>query len=86
MRKPRGFYDKDKHSADCLLEFINGRMATLKKNQSDMGKALGITQQAFGYRIDPNKGSGNFDFLQLRKLFKELNATDEEILRLMKQE
>ena len=84
-RKPPRYYDKDKYSTACLLEFIEGRRKTLNKKQSDLGAVLGMTQQAFGYRMNSQKGNGNFEFLHLVKLFKELEATDEEILRIMKQ-
>lgn len=83
MRKPRGFcYDKDKYQRDCLIEFITGKMRTAKKNQSDMGELIGMQQASFGSRLR----AGNFDYIQLVKILKNLNATDEEILRLMKQE
>ena len=86
VRKPRGFcYDKDQHSKSCLIEFIEGRKKTMKKTNTMLGELLGITGQGFGYQINPEKGNGGFSYIQLVKLFKELNASDEEILRLMKQ-
>lgn len=82
-RKPRGFcYDKDQYQRDSLIEFITGRMRVAKKNQSDMGELIGMKQASFGARLR----DGNFDYMHLVKIFKDLNATDEEILRLMKQE
>ncbi len=87
MVRKRGFcYDKDQHSKDKLVEFIDGRKRTLRKSQKDLGESLGMTQQAFGYHTNREKGNANFEFIHLVKLFRELNATDEEILRLMKQE
>lgn len=85
-RKSPGPYDKDKYSRACLLEFIEGRRKTLNKRQADLGAVIGMTQQAFGYRMNNQKGNGNFEFIHLVKLFKELEATDEEILWLMKQD
>ena len=80
IRKPRGFYDKDKHQIDCLIEFISGKMKTTKKNQTAMGEVIGMQQASFGSRLR----AGNFNYIQLVKIFSELNATDEEILKLMK--
>ena len=45
-----------------------------------IGSKLGMTGQAVGQK---NKNS-QYDFGELLILFKELKATDEEILRLMK--
>ena len=82
-RKPRGFcYDKDKFVIDRFVEFVDGRRRRLKKRQTDLGNALGITQQAFSHRMEGAK----FELLDLVKLFEELEATDEEILRIMKSE
>lgn len=87
VKKPRGFcYDKDQFSKDKLIEFIDGRKRRLKKNQAQLGEVLGMTQQAFGYHTNRDKGNANFEFIHLVKLFKELNASDEEILWLMKSE
>lgn len=87
LKKPQGFcYNKDQYSAAQLIEFIEGRRKTLKKKNSDLGAVLGMTGQNFGYYLNPQKGNAGFNYLQLIKLFKELEATDEEILRLMKQQ
>ncbi len=80
MRKPRGFYDNDKHQINCLIEFISGKMRITKKNQTAMGEVIGIQQASFGARLR----AGNFNYIQLVKIFSELNASDEEILRLMR--
>lgn len=78
--RKRGFYDKEKHQRDCLIEFISGKMRSSKKNQTVMGEVIGMQQASFGARLR----AGNFDYMQLVKIFRELNATDEEILRVMK--
>ena len=83
-RQPRGFYDKEEFCQDRLLEYIEGRRRRLNKKQSDLGEAVGMSQQSFSYRMHRDKGRGNFEFIHLVKLFKELEATDEEILKLMK--
>ena len=45
-----------------------------------MGEVIGMQQASFGSRLR----AGNFNYIQLVKIFSELNATDEEILKLMK--
>lgn len=80
MRKPRGFYDREKYQSDCLVEFIEGRRKTLNKSQGELGELLNMTQQAFSNRM----AKRNFTFLQVVKLLEFLQASDEEKLRLMK--
>ena len=45
-----------------------------------MGEKLDMTQQAFGKRLR----KGEFSNVQLYIIFKELEATDDKILQLMK--
>lgn len=77
---PRVAINKKKYLQTDLREWIKGRMYSLGKNQEYMGQLLGISQQGFGYRCR----SGKFDNTQLYVIFKELKASDAEILRLMK--
>lgn len=77
---PRVPLNKKKYLQTDLREWMDGRMSVLGKTQEDMGSAIGITQQAFGSRWR----KGLFTNMQLYIIFKELKATDEEILRLMK--
>ena len=77
---PRVNLYKKKYLQSDLSEWIIGRMSSLGLKQEDMGTLLGITQQGFGYR----GRKGLFDNTQLYIIFKELKATDEEILRFMK--
>lgn len=87
MVRQRGFcVDKEKYKVRYLLEFVDGRRRRLKLSQAKLGGLIGITQQAFGSRMDENRGNGNFSYIELVKLFKELRVTDEEILKLMKME
>ena len=55
-------------------------MNVLGKSQADMGNLLGISQPAFGKRLKES----NFDYSQIITIFKELQATDEEIVKFMK--
>lgn len=77
---PRVTINKKKYLKTDLREWMEGRMDTLDKNQAYMGVALGISQQAFGNRLN----KANFTNEQLYIIFKELEATDDNILRLMK--
>lgn len=77
---PRVSINKIKYLQTDLREWMKGRMNTLGKNQAYMGEKLNITQQAFGHRLR----NGIFDNKQLYVIFKELEATEDEILSLMR--
>ena len=77
---PRVTLSKKKYLQADLREWMRGRMDRLGKNQEYMGNKLGITQQAFGRRLR----EGHFDNVQLYVIFRELEATDDKILQLMK--
>lgn len=77
---PRVAINKKKYLQTDLREWMKGRMDTLGKNQTYMGEKLNMSQQAFGKRLR----NGHFDNVQLYVIFKELEATDEKILQLMK--
>lgn len=77
---PRVAINKKKYLKTDLREWMEGKMNTLDKNQAYMGAALGISQQAFGNRLS----EANFKNDQLYIIFKELEATDNDIIRLMR--
>lgn len=77
---PRVSINKKKYLQADLREWIKGRMDRLEKTQADMGERLGISQQAFGKRLRES----NFNNNQLYVIFRELEATDKDIIRLMK--
>ena len=77
---PRVAINKKKYLQTDLWEWMKGRMDTLGKNQAYMGEKLSMSQQSFGKRLR----NGNFNNVQLYVIFKELEATDEKILQLMK--
>lgn len=77
---PRVAINKKKYLQTDLREWMVGRMDSLGKNQEYMGEKLNISQQAFGRRLR----DGNFNNVQLYVIFKELEATDDKILQLMK--
>lgn len=76
---PRVSINKKKYLQTDLREWMKGRMDTLGKNQAYMGEKLNITPQAFGHRLR----RGVFNNTQLYVIFEELEATGDEILRLM---
>ena len=77
---PRVRLNRKKYMVKDLSEFIAGRMRTLGFTQAQMGKEINISQQAFSNRLE----KGLVSYGELLTLFKKMNATDEEILRLMK--
>lgn len=64
----------------AFSKWIKGKKETEDVTNGMIGSKLGMTGQAVGQK---NKNS-QYDFGELLILFKELKATDEEILRLMK--
>lgn len=70
-----------------LPGWIVGRMYIKGLKQKDLAKLLGITPQAFSARLHRD-GRGDpkdvFTYGDLLTLFRALDATDEEILRLVK--
>ena len=83
MPRKRGLlYDKDKFSKDMLYEKITRQKKRLKVSNAELGNLLGITGQAFSNRLSES----NFDYIQLIKIFKRLQFTEDEMIQLMTQE
>ena len=64
----------------ALSKWIKGKKASEDVTNGMIGEKLGMTGQAVGQK---NKKS-QYDYGELLILFKELKATEEEILQLMK--
>lgn len=79
---PRVAINKKKYMIADLPGWISGRMHREKKKQSEIARTIGISQPAMSNRLNSNEDI--FTYGDLLTLFKELNATDEEILKLMK--
>lgn len=77
---PRVTINKKKYKVKDISTWIAGKMFEKKLRQEDLSKLLGISQPAFSNRMK----KGLFSYSDLLELLKELDATDEEILRLMK--
>ena len=87
MPRKRGFcINKDQYQINCLLEFIEGRRRRKKLTLENLGEMIDLTQQAITWRMNEKKGNGCFTYIELVKLFRELDASPEEIVRLMKPE
>ena len=82
---PRVTINKKIYMLRGLAEFIEGRMSTKNLRQEDVAQWLGINQQSMSRRLKQSReGKDAFSAGELFTLFKNLDATDEEILRLTK--
>jgi len=63
-----------------FTKWIRGKKAAEKIRQKDVGEAIGVSQQAIGYMMR----TGNIKYEDLIVMLKELHATDDEILQIMK--
>lgn len=77
---PRVQLYKQKYMLQDLSDWITGRMRVMKKSQAYMGELLGISQVAFGQKVRQS----NFKYSEMLAILKELQATDEEILKFMR--
>lgn len=82
---PRVAINKKKYMLRDLYVWINGKMLLKDVNQTRLGEMLGITQQAASVRLCGLKeGRDTLKHNDLAIIFKEFEATDEEILKFMK--
>ncbi|MDE5589048.1 MAG: hypothetical protein K2J60_07880 [Acetatifactor sp.] len=77
------------HKVKDLTGWIVEKMHSKGLNQENVAKALNITQQALSARLNPktyakNKRADPFKYAELLIIFKLLEATDEEILWIMR--
>lgn len=77
---PRISAKKKTYMVSDLSKWIAGKMYELNLTQADLARIFGISQPAFSNRMK----KGLFNYGDMLTLLKELHATDEEILRLMK--
>lgn len=77
---PRVTIKKKDYMISDLSQWIVGRMYVMKVRQREMADLLDITQPAFSKKLKINY----FTYGELLSILKKLEATDEEILRLMK--
>lgn len=77
---PRVAIKKQEYMVSDLSKWIIVKMYEKKLRQVDVAKIIGISQPAFGKRLK----AGEFTYRQLILLLDKLNASDEEILKIMK--
>ena len=76
---PRVAIKKKEYMVNDLSKWIIGKMYEKHLKQENLAQAIGISQPAFCNRLK----KGLFSYEDMLTLFKELEATDEEKLRLM---
>ena len=77
---PRVAINRKKYMVTDLRKWIVGQMHVMNVNQEEMGEVIGVNQSGFSKRLK----QGKFTYAELISILKHLEATDEEILRLMK--
>lgn len=77
---PRVLIRKKEYKVSDFSKWIAGKMYENHLSQNDLAKLIGISQPAFSNRLK----KGMFDYTEMLTLLKELKATDNEILKLMK--
>ncbi|MBD5529726.1 MAG: hypothetical protein HDR02_15185 [Lachnospiraceae bacterium] len=82
---PRVAINKKTYMLRDLAEWIEGRMSTKGLRQEDVAQWININQQSMSRRLkQAREGKDAFKVGELFTLLKNLDATDEEILRLTK--
>lgn len=77
---PRVRIKKKEYMVSDLVKWINRRRADLNLRQRDLAELLGISQPALSNRLE----KGLFNYTDMVQILNVLNATDEDILKLMK--
>lgn len=77
---PRVAIKKKEYMISDLSQWIVGQMYAKHIRQEEMAGMIGINQSSFSKRLK----QGKFSYGDLLSILKHLEATDEEILRLMK--
>lgn len=65
-----------------LAHYIRYKMAWSGKTQTQIAEVLGISQPALSKKMR----TGTFGYAELVKILAEVEATDEEIIRLMRKD
>lgn len=79
---PRVTLYADKYIEFDAVSFVEGKTRERKLTDTDIAKEIGITQSSYSNR--KRKGKMNFNYLELVKIIKKLQLTDEEIVKLMR--
>ena len=83
---PRVAINRKKYMIKDFTGWVLQKMKMNGLNQQDVGAILGISQSSFSKRVDKciEEGKNIFSYEETIMLLKAFEATDEEILRLMK--
>lgn len=79
---PRVTLYQDKYIDSDAVSFVEGKTRERKLTDTDLAQEIGITQSSYSNR--KRKGKMNFNYLELVKIIKRLELTDEEIVKLMR--
>lgn len=81
---PRVVLLKDKYIEADAADFVNGK--TRQKKMYDKDIALGIGLKPPAYSLRKKDGKFDFNFMELVKMIRMLELSDEEIVKLMRGE
>lgn len=79
---PRITLLKKRYNERDLIDWVYTKKRQKKITLDALAKALGLTRQGLYKKLQ--EGQNPFTYPELMELFKRLEATDEEILRMMK--
>ena len=77
---PRVSINKKDYALSDFSEWVVGRMNTLGLTQKEMGERIGVNQSSFSEKLRNRR----FTLADTVTILEVLNASDTEILRLMK--
>lgn len=77
---PRILSKKKDYMAKDIGPWIAGRMRMKRLTQQHMARCLGISQPAFGKKL----ATGHLTYTDMLTILHELDATDDEIIKIMK--
>ena len=79
---PRVHINQDKYIESDAANFINGKTRERNLYDKDIAKEIGLKGPAYSLR--KKDGKFDFGFMELVKMIRKLELTDEEIVRLMR--
>lgn len=74
-------YDK---KVALFKKWFSGKCREEEVTQADLGKELGITQSAISQKLNRKSNSNQITYEDLLCFFSKTQATDEEIVRMMR--
>ena len=80
---PKISFDAYERKINGFCKWLRGKKAEEDLTNKALGAALGVTNSAVSYKL---RGKSIITYKDLLVFFKEVKASDEEILRFMKME